>query len=313
MKLGWIITSVIHGTAILAAVFSFGSVTPLELDNVVPVEVEIIAIAPIEQVGTKKEVDLTTKQAAIQPIEKIVKKPIPRPVIKPKVEPKPKPKPVVKPKPIIKPKPVVKPKVEPTPKPVVEKVVEPTPEALPEKTFIKVSSAPKPVKRPPLPKAKPKEQPKPKELPEPLDDNKIAALLDKLESDPVDDIDLDFGDTETGTLNGEFAEEIEVASLSQFEFNAVKNRMVQCWSIPAGAQDAGDVVVKVGFKLNQFAEVIGQPEVLNFSAHPSFNVMAESAVRAIIECGPYEMLPPEKFDVWSDFTMVFDPRSMFSG
>ncbi|MBL1242126.1 MAG: hypothetical protein COB13_009770 [OCS116 cluster bacterium] len=309
MKFGWIITSVLHGTIIVAAIFSFGSVTPLELDNVAPIEVEIISIAPIEQVGTKKTEDLTTKQAAKQPLKKIAEKPVP----------KPKPKPVDKPKPKVdKPKPIPKPKPKADPAPSIEKLIEDATDPEPKKveeTFIRVASAPKPAKRPPLPKAKPKELPKAEKKPEPqpLDDSKIAALLDKLEEKPLEDIDLDFGDIETGSLDGDLLEDVEVASLSQFEFNAVKSRMTQCWSIPAGAQDAGSVVVKVGFRLNQFAEVIGTPQVLNNSSHPSFQVMAESAVRAIIECGPYDMLPAEKFDVWSEFTMEFDPRSMFNG
>ncbi|PCI87194.1 MAG: hypothetical protein COB24_07255 [Hyphomicrobiales bacterium] len=303
MKFGWIITSVLHGTIIVAAIFSFGAGTPLELDNVVPVEVEIISIAPIEQVGTKKTKDLTTKLAAKQPIEKIVEKPVPKP--KPKLD---KPKPTPKPK--------DKPKTEPIPsiEKLIEEVADLEPQK-PEESFINVASAPKPAKRPTLPKTEPKELPKAekKPEPEPLDDSKIAALLDKLEEKPLEEIELDFGDIEAGSLDGDLLEDVEVASLSQFEFNAVKNRMTQCWSIPAGAQDAGSVVVKVGFKLNQFAEVLGTPQVLNSSTHPSFQVMAESAVRAIIECGPYDMLPAEKFEVWSEFTMEFDPRSMFDG
>lgn len=306
MKFGWIITSVLHGTIIVAAIFSFGSVTPLELDNVAPVEVEIISIAPIEQVGEKKTEDLTTKLAAKQPTKKIVEKSVPKPKPKPKLD---KPKPT----------PTPKPKAEPAPS--IEKLIADAADPAPQKaeeTFIRVASAPKPAKRPPLPKAKPQELPLlPNEdknpEPEPLDDSRIAALLDKLEEKPLEDIELDFGDLETGSLDGDILEDIEVASLSQFEFNAVKSRMTQCWSIPAGAQDAGNVVVKVGFKLNQFAEVVGVPQVLNNSPHPSFQVMAESAVRAILECGPYDMLPPEKFDVWSEFTMEFDPRSMFDG
>lgn len=296
MKFGWIITSVLHGAALLGMIFSFGSVTPLELDNVAPIEVEIISVAPIEQVGTKKTVDLTTKQAAKQPLKKIVDKPVPKPIPKPVPADKPKPK-------ADKPKAADAPKPEPS----IEKIIDDTAETLPEKPVFRMSSAPKPQKRPPLPKKKPK----PKAEPKPLDDGKISALLDKLNSN--DDLDLDFGDTETGSLDGEFTENLEVASLSQFEFNAVKNRMISCWSIPAGAQDAGSVVVKVGFKLNRSAQVIGRPEVLNFSNHPSFGVMAESAVRAIIECGPYDMLPPEKYDVWNEFAMEFDPRSMFGG
>lgn len=297
MKFGWIITSVLHGGILLAALIGFGTVTPLDLDNVAPVEVEIVSIAPVEQVGKKQTEDLTTKKADKQPLKKIVEKPKPRPT--PKAD-KPKPK-------ADKPKPVAKAE----PQPTIEKLIEDNVKPAPTEKFIEVASAPKPMKRPNIPKPKPED--KPKVEPKPLDDNKISALLNKLDANPLEEIDLDFGDAEAGTLDSDLLENVEVASLSQFEFNAVKARMIQCWSIPAGAQDAGDVVVRIGFKLNQAAQVIGQPTVLNNSSHPSFRVMAESAIRAILECGPYDMLPPEKYDVWNEFTMEFDPRSMFNG
>ncbi len=174
--------------------------------------------------------------------------------------------------------------------------------------------APKPIVKP---KPKPKEKPKPK--PE-QDNNQLVALLDKLKTEPEPenlldllDADISIGEEQLGALSSENLEDVEVASLSQFEFIAVKKRMESCWSIPAGAQDAGNVVVRVNFKLNRNAEVVGNPRVINSMPNPSFNVMAASAVRAIIECGPYDMLPPEKYDVWNNFTMEFDPRTMFGG
>ena len=307
MKLGWILTFLLHGGLLLAAMVSFSSVKELKVDDVKPVEVEIISVADIEQVGKKKTKDLTTKKAKKQPIKKPTK--VTKPTKKPQVKPKVKPKPKAKPKTVAKAIPVVPKSLDA----LIENVSKPEPSPTePQKTEAQpLRNVTKPVKRPAYPKPK-KVETKPKTVApaKPTEDQLISALLDKLDKEQT--ALPDTNDGELGTVNGEL-ENVEVASLSQYEFNAVKNRMASCWSIPAGAQDAGDVVVKVGFRLNRNAQVIGRPSVLNNSAHPSFNIMSEAAVRAILECGPYDMLPPEKFDVWSEFTMEFDPREMFGG
>lgn len=313
MQLGWLITLILHGTILLLAVFSFGGGSALKFDDIKPVEVEIVSLADIEQVGKKKTKDLVTKNAIKQPI----KKPVKRPSEQQKTTEKPKDEPKVTPKKVklaSKPKAV---ELIPTLDTLIADAIKtPTKEVM---TFKKITSAPKPLKRPPLPTIKPEEIIKSKPIKQvekkaetTFDDDKISALLDKLET-PIEEIDLDFGDIETGSVESTLLEDVEVASLSRFEFNAVKRHMASCWSIPAGAQDAGNVVVKIGFRLNQNAEVIGQPRILNYSSHPSFNIMAESAISAIIDCAPYNMLPPEKYDVWNEFSMEFDPREMFNG
>ena len=312
-KLGWITTVFLHGSLVFAAIVSFSNIKERDIDEINPVIVEIVSAASLEQVDTKTKQDLTVKKAIIEP----VKKPIKKPVVE---KPKPKPEPIVKPEPVVKPKPkpVAKdtpkptPQPQPQPKPVeeaktIEKLVEQiTAPKLKENSFVQVATAPKPSKRPAYPKAKPVELPKKSEAPA-----KTVALLDKSLVKPEPELDLEIDDLLDGALDGDFIEDIAVASLSQFEFNAVRARMAACWSIPAGAQDAGNVVVKVGFNLNRNAEVVGQPYLLNSQNHPAFKIMAEAAIRAIIECGPYDMLPPEKYDIWNEFSMEFDPRNMF--
>lgn len=316
-KLGWITTVFLHGSLVFAAIVSFSNIQELEIDDINPVIVEIVALASLEQVGTKNKKDLTVKKAIIEPVKKPVKKPVAEKP-KPKPEPIVKAKPIVESKPIVKPKPVAKdkpkptPQAQPQPKPLeeaktIEKLVEEiTAPKLKENSFVRVASAPKPAKRPAFPKAKPVIDPKKAETPA-----KTVALLDKSLAKAEPELDLEIDDILTGALEGDFIEDIAVTSLSQFEFNAVRARMAACWSIPAGAQDAGNVVVKVGFNLNRNAEVVGQPYLLNSQNHPAFAIMAEAAIRAILECGPYDMLPPEKYDIWNEFSMEFDPRNMF--
>ena len=40
---------------------------------------------------------------------------------------------------------------------------------------------------------------------------------------------------------------------------------------------------------------------------------AESAMRAILRCQPFNMLKPEHYEQWKDIEITFDPKTMFSG
>ena len=47
---------------------------------------------------------------------------------------------------------------------------------------------------------------------------------------------------------------------------------------------------------------------------PFFRAMAESALRAVKNprCSPFKV-PVERYDVWKDLTLVFNPKEMFGG
>ena len=43
---------------------------------------------------------------------------------------------------------------------------------------------------------------------------------------------------------------------------------------------------------------------------PLYDVAADAARRAVIQCQPYK-LPPQKYEVWKDVQVTFDPRELF--
>ena len=43
---------------------------------------------------------------------------------------------------------------------------------------------------------------------------------------------------------------------------------------------------------------------------PFFQAAADSAVRAVFQCQPYE-LPSEKYALWRDMILNFDPSDMY--
>ena len=51
------------------------------------------------------------------------------------------------------------------------------------------------------------------------------------------------------------------------------------------------------------------PEMLN--GDPLFDATARSAVAAVLECQSYGFLPQDKYDLWKDLIINFNPNMMF--
>lgn len=91
--------------------------------------------------------------------------------------------------------------------------------------------------------------------------------------------------------------------------DALRQKLAGCWSVPSGAREA-DITVKVRFSLNPDGTLAGLPEVLNSGADPLFDKTAQSAVSAILECQSYDFFPPDRYDLWKDNTVTFNPNMM---
>ena len=169
-----------------------------------------------------------------------------------------------KPKPEEKPKPLVEKKAEEPPKPIEEtkpKIDEKKEVAL-NKDMPSPSRRPSPIRsprssksrsrksrrKPPRPSRKPlppHRPPRPKKDEPKFDADKIAALLDKRDPTRSAITGAELNTTPTlGTAAG------SAARLSQSEIDALRQMITSCWSIPAGAEDAGNlkVVFRVMFR-----------------------------------------------------------------
>lgn len=196
------------------------------------------------------------------------------------------------------PKPVVenKPKEEPKP---VEKKPEPKEDAISE-------ALKKEEKKPPPPKPKvqaatppPPPKPKPERT---FDQSKIAALLDK--RDPS-------RQAVTGdTLNSNAALGLSKgkASDNSATWGAMfQSQVERCWKKPYGGIEAqrSEAAFVIRLKRDGTLETMPVPE--GSPATPFLRVYQESALRAIIECQPYN-LPAAFFEEWKFFAPVFTDR-----
>ena len=150
----------------------------------------------------------------------------------------------------------------------------------------------RPVARPAPPKPKPV-----------LDVSQIRALLNKTPDTPAE---------------AEPVAEEEVASenirLTLNEIDAFRTQMRRCWNPPSGARNAEDLIVQVRVSLAPNGMISAGPKVMNRTQldDPFFRAAAESVLRAIRRCQPFEM-PPEKYAAWRDIELKFDPGKMLGG
>jgi outer membrane biosynthesis protein TonB len=244
---------------------------------------------------------LVEKVAEAKPAEDTVGKITEKPPVVTDTAPPPQPKPVEKPveKTPEPPKPVAETKPKEEPKPVEKKpeppAVDPIAEALKKEEK----------KLPPKPQAQAAVTPQPQKPKErTFDQSKIAALLDK--RDPAHQA------TTGDTLNSNAA--LGLAKGRSADNSATWGTMFQsqverCWKKPYGGIESQNPEAAFTIRLKRDGTLEGMPVPEGSPATPYLRVYQESALRAIIECQPYN-LPPAYFDEWKYFTPVFTERKI---
>jgi colicin import membrane protein len=159
----------------------------------------------------------------------------------------------------------------------------------------------KPPPKPQVQAAKPPEQTKPK-TERTFDQSKIAALLDK--RDPS-------RQAVTGdTLNSNAALGLakgKAADNSATWGAMFKQQVERCWKKPYGGIEAQQTESVFAIRLKRDGTLEGMPVPEGTPATPYLRVYQESALRAIIECQPYN-LPAAYFEEWKYFAPVFTER-----
>lgn len=239
-----------------------------------------VEILPIADITTTNRIPT---KAPPKPVEELKEKPKEKPVTPPKVETVQPPKDLPKP-------PQEKPK--PKPKPVVP---------------------PPPTKELAPPEPKPVEKPKPEEKPVEQDQQEdFSSLLKNLqESKP--DVQEDLPEAKVADAPAPAPAAPFSQNLTMSEFDLLTQQLQRCWSIQAGARYAEDLVVEVRVIVNRERRVLSAAIVdqWRYGQDSYFRAAADSAIRAI-NSPQCEILnvPPDKYDIWKDMIVTFDPRDM---
>ncbi|KIZ44351.1 MULTISPECIES: cell envelope integrity protein TolA [Rhodopseudomonas] len=223
----------------------------------------------------------------------VVTETTPPPAPKPKPEEKPVEKKPDPPKKVVE----EKPKEEPKP---VEKKPEPKVDAIAEALKKEEKKPPPPPK--PRPQAAAKPAPTKPKTERTFDESKIAALLDK--RDPSRHA------VAGETLNSNAALGLakgKAADNSATWGALFQSQVERCWKKPYGGIEAQRAEAAFVIRLKRDGTLEGMPQPDGHPATPYLRVYQESALRAIIECQPYN-LPPAFFEEWKYFAPVFTDR-----
>ena len=283
MRNAVIISGSLH-LAIFAAAWAsnpFSSNAPLEVDQVIAVEVAVLAESPPPPAPK-----IVSPKAPPKPPPPRAKKVVPA-AKPPPPTPEPGPKAVEKPVPA--PKPLKVAAVQPKEKPLPQKKPPPKPASKPEKPddFLSVLKTVENLK-----KAVPQEKKKPKKT---LSEE-VADALRRHQVAPRQKL------ARLGS------------SLTMSERDSVRRQIEPCWNVPAGARDAENLVVDIRLRLNADGTVMTAEFVDRARAARDtfFRAAAESALRAVLNprCSPLR-LPPKKYEEWKNMVLSFNPRDLF--
>ncbi|MGE0230605.1 MAG: hypothetical protein AB7O39_12025 [Flavobacteriaceae bacterium] len=305
MKFGVSVSAVAHAVLILWGLLVFPSAEVLQTQELPALPVDLVSITDVTKLSAGETKSEEKKPPAVRKIEAPEKaEETPKEAAKP--EAKPEPKPEAKPEP--KPEPVAKPEPAPKPEPVKEAAPEPepAPEAKPEEPKL-LANAPLPERRPKVqPQARPQRPAEPeKPKPQTFDPDRISALLNK-QPEPTGGASAEQNTEQTAALG---ANEGTADSLSLSDIDALRQQISRCYNPPLAVIEAQGLTVKLNVGLSEDGSVQSGPRLMNSSGDPLFQLAAEAAMRAVTGCQPYT-LPPEKYHLWRDITMNFDPRDM---
>jgi hypothetical protein len=154
----------------------------------------------------------------------------------------------------------------------------------------------------PVPPRKPA-QPQPK-----FDASQVAALLDKRTPQRQAAAGSTLNALATlGLANA------DAATLSQSELDALRARLAKLWNPPIGIRKPEDFIVRIQVRLGRDGKLSAPPMVVTSGKGTEFESARDSAVRALYQGQPFDMLRQETYDVWQDMEITFDPREMFRG
>jgi outer membrane biosynthesis protein TonB len=209
------------------------------------------------------------------------------------------------------PEPVAAPPSELEPQPKPAEVI-----PVPTSPKLKVKPKPKPPKVAPRPKSRPRQGfasmmlktvQKLKDAPPPEKSKKKEKTFDEKMAALMNRKSVSMPEREQQAPLGE--------NLTISESDAIKRQIERCWLVPAaiGAKDIEEMMVQVRLKLNPDGTLRESRIVDRFrmETNATYKAVAESALRAIRNprCSRFN-LPLQKFDVWKDMVLRFNPSEM---
>lgn len=169
------------------------------------------------------------------------------------------------------------------------------------------------VKKPKEPDKKPEEKPKDKkEDKKKSKEEDLAAVLKAVKDTAQKD--KKEKQKEDGGGKSKSDQYDPTIPMSISEKDAIRSQIAKCWSVPAGAKDAHDLIVVLRLEVAQDGSVtkveLTKDSKARYSSDTFFRAAADSAIRAVKQCSPLQNLPADKYGTWRDMELTFDPKEM---
>jgi outer membrane biosynthesis protein TonB len=286
VRAGLAISGVAHVVLLTWSTLVFPSAEVFEVEPVQSLPVEIITPSELTRILAGAE-DAEPPEPETAPVA--ASEPDPQPQQTAALQPDTQPAPEAEPAPVAA--------AEPEPEPVAE----PTPPE-PQRVEINRNAMRVPTFRPRPPRhTEPNQQQ--------FDADRIAALLDKAPDQEQTRRQNDSQSEQPATRGQSDGRD---SNMSISEIDLLRRQISRCWNPPIGVQGAENLIVAIRISLRRDGTLSGTPEVDGAISGVTERVAAESALRAVRRCAPYQ-LPPEKYDTWRDIRVTFDPRLMLGG
>jgi hypothetical protein len=302
----YVFSALLHIAVVLLAMFGLPFLMRPPIPDNQPVVVDIVALGsksnppPIRERRTEERHVKAAHPKPRPPEPKPAPKPEPKPAPKPQPQPAPKPPPPPPPRPAPAPIPVPKPAPKPLPKkPTPKHEVRHKPRLKQDQELKSLLKSVENIK--PAPKTKTKVKPKPQR-------DALSELLETAKK--VQSEDNSAQQQERHVRGSPNANPMEPLSMTVIDM--IKAQIYKCWNVPAGAKNAAELVVPVHVRLAEDGSVLSAEAVdtARMNTDPFYRAAAESAVRAVRICSPLQNLPANKYQVWKDMTLVFNPKDM---
>ncbi|WP_127092051.1 cell envelope biogenesis protein TolA [Aquabacter cavernae] len=311
MRVGLVASSVLHGSILVLALVSFA--VPRQFDmppEAIPVEV--VSATDVSKVTKGNEKGKKEEPPKVVAEKVDADKPTPDPNLKvtekqevAPTAPSPPPPPTPQPK-AEEQKPAPAPaKAEPPP-PKADEALKSEPKKDEPKPQQQAQPTPLPPKKPAPPVQTATPQPPTDQK---FDADKIAALLDKRAPQRQAAT-----APQVSQISSQGAPKGQSQTLSLSEQDAFREKVKQCWKMPHINDDK--IFAYILLKLNRDGTLAQPPVITDGMMNPDqralFDAFAASAIRALIQCQPYTMFKPEKYDLWKELEPRFFPN-MFGG
>jgi colicin import membrane protein len=298
MKPGITISCVGHAGVLLWGLIAFAA-KPMSAPPAEALPVDFISAKQFSELtaGVKNAKKLETAKPLADKVD------VPKPIkqLAPKVADKPE---IVtntappKPPPMPEPKPPEKTEKKKEPEPKLDQIAQ----ELKKEQAEKPKPEEKPAPKKPAPKKPVRQTPK-------FDPKQVAALLDKREPRrQIATAETLNGSPSLGTSTG------HAAHLSQSEIDALRAKLISLWNPPQAISTEPDkYIVTIRIRLGRNHKLAGPPTVLTSGAGTLFEATRDSAVRAVFQAQPYDMLSQATYDQWKEMDINFNPREVFGG